>query len=155
MSRGLVYRWRPNIGNKGISQKPTGLDYDLWCGPAPMVPFTKNLVHYNWHWHWNYGNGDVGNQGIHQTDLCMWGLGVDYLPERITSMGGKFLWDELQGSASKYKHRSITIQKKRKSFSLKCVIGVQIWKMEQVWAIYFMVIKDIWLSKDTIHMKHI
>ena len=94
MSRGLVYRWRPNIGNKGISQKPTGLDYDLWCGPAPMVPFTKNLVHYNWHWHWNYGNGDVGNQGIHQTDLCMWGLGVDYLPERITSMGGKFLWDD-------------------------------------------------------------
>ena len=94
MSRGLVYRWRPNIGNKGISQKPTGLDYDLLCGPAPMVPFTKNLVHYNWHWHWNYGNGDVGNQGIHQTDLCMWGLGVDYLPERITSMGGKFLWDD-------------------------------------------------------------
>lgn len=52
------------------------------------------MVHYNWHWHWNYGNGDVGNQGIHQTDLCMWGLGVDYLPERITSMGGKFLWDD-------------------------------------------------------------
>lgn len=94
MSRGLVYRWRPDIGNKGVSQKPTGLDYDLWCGPAPMVPFTKNLVHYNWHWHWNYGNGDVGNQGIHETDLCMWGLGLDRLPERITSMGGKFLWDD-------------------------------------------------------------
>jgi len=94
MSRGLVYRWRPDIGNKGISQVPAGLDYDLWCGPAPMRPFSKNLVHYNWHWHWNYGNGDVGNQGIHETDLCMWGLGVDHLPERITSMGGKFLWDD-------------------------------------------------------------
>jgi predicted dehydrogenase len=94
MSRGLVYRWRPDIGNKGISQTPKGLNYDLWCGPAPMRPFTKNLVHYNWHWHWNYGNGDVGNQGIHETDLCMWGLGVNSLPERITSMGGKFLWDD-------------------------------------------------------------
>ena len=94
MSRGLVYRWRPDIGNKGISQTPPGLNYDLWCGPAPMRPFTKNLVHYNWHWHWNYGNGDVGNQGIHETDLCMWGLGVNSLPERITSMGGKFLWDD-------------------------------------------------------------
>jgi len=94
MSRGLVYRWRPDIGNKGISKIPDGLDYDLWCGPAPMVPFTHNLVHYNWHWHWNYGNGDVGNQGIHETDLCMWGLGVTSLPERITSMGGKFLWDD-------------------------------------------------------------
>jgi predicted dehydrogenase len=94
MSRGLVYRWRPDIGNKGISQTPKGLDYDLWCGPAPMRPFSENLVHYNWHWHWNYGNGDVGNQGIHETDLCMWGLDVDSLPERITSMGGKFLWDD-------------------------------------------------------------
>ena len=94
MSRGLVYRWRPDIGNKGISQTPPGLNYDLWCGPAPMRPFTRNLVHYNWHWHWNYGNGDVGNQGIHETDLCMWGLGVNSLPERITSMGGKFLFDD-------------------------------------------------------------
>ncbi|MDR3309688.1 MAG: Gfo/Idh/MocA family oxidoreductase [Tannerella sp.] len=93
MSRGLVYRWRPDIGNQGISNIPEGLDYDLWCGPAPMAPFTRNLVHYNWHWHWNYGNGDVGNQGIHETDLCMWGLDVG-LPERITSMGGKFLWDD-------------------------------------------------------------
>ncbi len=93
MARGLVYRWRPDIGNKGVSNIPAGLDYDLWCGPAPMVPFTRNLVHYNWHWHWNYGNGDVGNQGIHETDLCMWGLDVG-LPERITSMGGKFLWDD-------------------------------------------------------------
>ena len=93
MSRGMVFRWRPDIGNKGISKVPEELNYDLWCGPAPMAPFTQNLVHYNWHWHWNYGNGDVGNQGIHQTDLCMWGLDVG-LPERITSMGGKFLWDD-------------------------------------------------------------
>ena len=93
MARGLVFRWRPDIGNKGISKIPEGLDYDLWCGPAPMIPFTRNLVHYNWHWHWNYGNGDVGNQGIHETDLCMWGLNVG-LPERISSMGGKFLWDD-------------------------------------------------------------
>ena len=93
MARGLVYRWRPDIGNQGVTTIPEGLDYDLWCGPAPMAPFTRNLVHYNWHWHWNYGNGDVGNQGIHETDLCLWGLGVG-LPERITSMGGKFLWDD-------------------------------------------------------------
>lgn len=94
MARGLVFRQRADIGNKGISQTPSTLNYDLWCGPAPMRPFSKNYVHYNWHWHWDYGNGDVGNQGVHETDLCMWGLGVDKLPERITSMGGKFLWDD-------------------------------------------------------------
>ena len=92
-ARGLVFRSRADIGDKGISKVPDTLDYDLWCGPAPLAPFTENLVHYNWHWHWNYGNGDVGNQGIHETDLCMWGLDVG-LPERITSLGGKFLWDD-------------------------------------------------------------
>lgn len=93
MARGLVFRWRPDIGDQGFSPVPDGLDYNLWTGPAPMRPFTRNLVHYNWHWHWDYGNGDVGNQGIHETDLCMWGLDVG-LPTKITSMGGKFLWDD-------------------------------------------------------------
>ena len=93
MARGLVFRSRPSIGNKGFEPVPDGLDYDLWTGPAQKRPFTRNLVHYNWHWHWDYGNGDVGNQGIHETDLCMWGLDVG-LPTQITSMGGKYLWDD-------------------------------------------------------------
>lgn len=93
MARGLVFRMRGDIGDKGFSPIPEGLDYDLWTGPAPKRPFTENLVHYNWHWHWDYGNGDVGNQGIHETDLCQWGLDVG-LPTKITSMGGKFLWKD-------------------------------------------------------------
>ncbi len=93
MARGLVFRWRPSIGNHPVEQVPEGLDYDIWTGPAQKQPFSKNLVHYNWHWNWEYGNGDVGNQGIHETDLCMWGLDVG-LPTKITSMGGKFLWDD-------------------------------------------------------------
>ena len=93
MARGLVFRWRGDIGDQGFEPVPDGIDYDLWTGPAPKRPFTRNLVHYNWHWHWDYGNGDVGNQGIHETDLCMWGLDVG-LPSKITSMGGKFLWDD-------------------------------------------------------------
>jgi predicted dehydrogenase len=93
MARGLVYRWRPDIGHKGLEPVPAGLDYDLWTGPAPKRPFSRDIVHYNWHWHWDYGNGDVGNQGIHETDLCMWGLDVGF-PTQITSMGGKYLWDD-------------------------------------------------------------
>jgi predicted dehydrogenase len=93
MARGLVFRWRPSIGNHPVESVPEGLDYDIWTGPAQKQPFSKNLVHYNWHWNWEYGNGDVGNQGIHETDLCMWGLDVG-LPTKITSMGGKFLWDD-------------------------------------------------------------
>lgn len=93
MARGLVYRWRPSIGRKPVEAVPAGLDYDLWTGPAQMRPFSRNHVHYNWHWTWEYGNGDVGNQGIHETDLCLWGLGVG-LPNTITAQGGKFLWDD-------------------------------------------------------------
>jgi len=93
MARGLVYRWRPDIGNKPVEPVPSTLDYDLWLGPAQKRPFTRNLVHYNWHWHWDFGNGDVGNQGIHETDMCLWGLGVG-LPDSVTSAGGKFLWDD-------------------------------------------------------------
>ena len=93
MARGLVFRWRDDIGDKGTEPVPEGLDYDLWTGPAAKQPFSRNLVHYNWHWTWNYGNGDVGNQGVHETDLCMWGLNVG-LPEQITAAGGKFLFND-------------------------------------------------------------
>jgi predicted dehydrogenase len=94
MARGLVFRWRPSIGKKPDEPVPGHLDYNLWQGPAQERPFSRRLVHYNWHWHWDYGNGDVGNQGIHETDMCVWGLGVDTLPSKITAMGGKFLWDD-------------------------------------------------------------
>ena len=94
MARGLVYRWRPSIGKKGTEATPSYLNWDIWQGPAQERTFTRRLVHYNWHWHWDYGNGDVGNQGIHETDMCLWGLGVDTLPKKVTSMGGKFLFDD-------------------------------------------------------------
>jgi len=94
MARGLVYKWRPSIGHKPDQTPPAYLDYDLWQGPAEERPYNPNIVPYNWHWHWTYGNGDVGNQGIHETDLCMWGLGVDTFPTKIIAMGGKFLWDD-------------------------------------------------------------
>ncbi|WP_337044277.1 Gfo/Idh/MocA family protein [Emticicia sp. 17c] len=93
MARGTVYKWRPDIGNMGNSPVPEGLDWDLWQGPAQAREFSKNYVHYNWHWFWDYGNGDIGNQGVHETDLCMWGLDVG-LPEVITSSGGKYLWND-------------------------------------------------------------
>jgi predicted dehydrogenase len=93
MSRGLVFRRRPSIKHSPDEPAPSYLDYDIWTGPAQQRAFSKRLVHYNWHWHWDYGNGDVGNQGIHETDMCMWGLGVG-LPSRVTAMGGKFTFDD-------------------------------------------------------------
>lgn len=93
MARALVYRWRPSVGKHPNSQVPEELNWDLWQGPAEEREFSKRYVHYNWHWHWDYGNGDIGNQGVHETDMAAWGLDVG-LPTEVTAMGGKFLWDD-------------------------------------------------------------
>ena len=94
-ARGLCYKWRDTIGHAQPEPVPQGVHYDLWTGPAPLKPFTKNRFHYNWHWIWDTGNGDLGNQGIHELDLARWGLGVE-LPTKITAIGGHFLFDDDQ-----------------------------------------------------------
>ena len=71
--------------------------YDLWLGPAPKRPFSRNRFHYNWHWNWEYGNGDMGNQGIHEMDIARWGLGVK-LPTRVCTMGGHVMFDDDQNT---------------------------------------------------------
>jgi predicted dehydrogenase len=95
MARGLCYKWRDTIGHAGPEPVPPGVHYDLWTGPAPLKQFTKNRFHYNWHWIWDTGNGDLGNQGIHEVDLARWGLGVT-LPTKVTALGGHFLFDDDQ-----------------------------------------------------------
>ena len=95
MSRGLCFKWRESIGKKPDGAVPPGVDYNLWLGPAPQRPFNPNRFHYNWHWNWDYGNGDIGNQGIHEMDICRWGLGVT-LPTRVFSMGGHYMFDDDQ-----------------------------------------------------------
>ena len=95
MARGLCYKWRDSIGRTPVSAVPEGVDYDLWLGPAPKRDFTKNRFHYNWHWFWDYGNGDLGNQGIHEVDIARWGLGVKY-PSKVSAIGGHFMFDDDQ-----------------------------------------------------------
>src|SRR5436190_11437864 len=118
MTRGLCYKWRDTIGKypdgpmhdgetfgytvgAKASEEPytasylTHVDYDLWTGPAPKRPFNRNRFHYNWHWFWDTGNGDLGNQGIHEVDISRWGLGVG-APTKVSMIGGKFMFDDAQ-----------------------------------------------------------
>jgi predicted dehydrogenase len=90
VSKGYCCKQRWSIGTKEIGKPPTGLDYDLWVGPAPMQPFHGNLVHYNWHWFWDFGNGDVGNQGVHEMDVARWAIPGATLPTKVWSLGGRF-----------------------------------------------------------------
>ena len=95
LARGLCYKWRDTIGKAQAEPVPAGVDYDLWTGPAPMKPFTKNRFHYNWHWIWDTGNGDIGNQGVHEMDIARWGLGLGF-PNRVSAVGGHFMFDDDQ-----------------------------------------------------------
>ena len=89
-SRGFCYKRRDSIGKtEGEQALPTTVNYDLWSGPAAMVPLRRKRLHYDWHWVNLTGNGDVGNQGIHQMDVARWFLGESGLPRHSLSIGGR------------------------------------------------------------------
>jgi predicted dehydrogenase len=95
VSRGLCYKRRKSIGKVGGPQQvPDTVDYNLWSGPAQIDPIMRGRFHYDWHWQWAYGNGDLGNQGVHQTDVARWALGADSLPKRVISVGGRFGYED-------------------------------------------------------------
>jgi predicted dehydrogenase len=91
LARGLCYKPRKSIGKVDSPQNPPPtVDYDLWCGPAAKLPIMRKRFHYDWHWQWNTGNGDIGNQGIHEMDKARWGLGKQEFPKTVVGLGGRF-----------------------------------------------------------------
>ena len=89
LAKGLCFKRRLPIGHQADEPTPPGLDWDKFLGPAPMRPYNELRFAYNWHWFWDTGNGDIGNQGIHEMDIARWGLGRG-LPESVSSTGGKY-----------------------------------------------------------------
>jgi predicted dehydrogenase len=108
VSRALCYKdggnghsTRGNIGFKPVSKPPAELDFNLWLGPAKDQPYHANLVHYRWHWFWDFGNGDLGNQGVHQMDIARWGIPGATLPKSVFCLGGRFVGPKAdQGEAA-------------------------------------------------------
>jgi predicted dehydrogenase len=96
MARGLCLKPRGSIGKVEDGPVPGGVDWDRFLGPAPYRAFNMNRFHYKWHWFWDTGNGDLGNQGIHQADIGRWALQQQSHPIRIQSTGGYYVWDSDQ-----------------------------------------------------------
>ncbi len=90
VARGLCYKGRGSIGQRPNTDAPQEVDFNVWLGPARQQPFHANLVHYNWHWFWDFGNGDIGNQGVHEMDIARWGIAGATLPRSVISLGGRF-----------------------------------------------------------------
>ncbi len=87
---------RRSIGKTQPSQAPDHLDFDTWLGPAPVVPYRANLLPGVWRWWYDFGCGDIGNDGVHDIDVAVWGLNVTTHPERMTCLGGKYFFDDDQ-----------------------------------------------------------
>jgi predicted dehydrogenase len=87
---------RGNIGHTQPSAPPPNLDFDMWLGPAPMVPYQSNLLPGIWRWWYAFGTGDMGNDGVHDLDIARWGLGVETHPSTIAALGGKYFFDDDQ-----------------------------------------------------------
>ena len=91
VAKGYCCKPRWSIGFKDVTTPPAELDFDIWLGPARNQPYHENLVHYNWHWFWDTGNGDMGNQGVHQMDIARWGIPGATLPKSVVSLGGRWV----------------------------------------------------------------
>lgn len=94
VSKGYCAKPRGSIGTKKTETPPKELDFNLWTGPAQTTEFHRNLVHYNWHWFWAFGNGDIGNQGVHEVDVMRWAIPGATLPTRVVSLGGRFGYED-------------------------------------------------------------
>jgi len=96
VSYGWASKPRGGVRKSPDEPPPPYIDYNLWIGPAPMRPFSRTFVHYNWHWFWDFGCGEIGNQGVHQMDIARWALPDDALdkPIKIRCMGGRFAWND-------------------------------------------------------------
>ncbi|MCC6507618.1 MAG: Gfo/Idh/MocA family oxidoreductase [Pirellulaceae bacterium] len=95
LARNYYTSLRASIGTGAQAEPPATLNYPLWEGPAPHVPYRNNVVPYNWHWFWHWGGGELANNGVHGLDLCRWGLQVTY-PIHTVSSGGRYWFDDDQ-----------------------------------------------------------
>jgi len=94
LARSVFYSRRGSIGAPGLYEPPASVDYDLFQGPAPLVPLARPRLHYDWHWVWDTGNGELGNSNIHSVDICRWGLGLAGLGDSVLSYGGRFGYED-------------------------------------------------------------
>ncbi|MCL2304152.1 MAG: Gfo/Idh/MocA family oxidoreductase [Planctomycetaceae bacterium] len=91
-AKAYAHRPRGPLGFKPVQTPPENLDWNLWCGPGPMQEYHENLVPYNWHWFWGTGNGEIGNNGVHYFDLCVWAMGEKH-PNSVIAFGSRFVND--------------------------------------------------------------
>jgi len=125
---GFDRRERRSVGIKDPQEPPRELDFDLWLGTAPVQPFRTNLVHYNWHWSWDFGNGEIGNLGSHELDVCRWAMPVGAAPKHVVSLGGRFGYED-QGQTPNTQLTMIDFGEVKLLHEARGLVGRHQWKI--------------------------
>ena len=129
MARGIAFKLRNSMGRIVDAPTPEGLDWDKWLGPAPKVPYAQ-VRRNSWHNLWDYGNGEIGNQGVHQMDVIRWGMKLDTHPVKVQSMGGTFVHDDdqqtpsIQVAAFQFKDRNVMVDFEVRHWYTNCEAGM-------------------------------
>lgn len=85
--------WMKNIPAKPDSPVPTGVNYDMWLGPARKRPFNENRFHFNFRWFWDYAGGLMTDWGVHLVDYVLLGMDAP-LPRNVYASGGKYAYPD-------------------------------------------------------------
>jgi predicted dehydrogenase len=72
---------------------PASLDWDLWCGPAPKIPYSPQVGHYTWRLEKTTGHGHLVDWGIHLIDATRWILGLT-MPRSVQATGGLYYYKD-------------------------------------------------------------
>jgi len=83
------------VGKAQITTPPANLDYDMWNGPAALMPYATNHLHSVWRWFLNYGTGMTGDWGVHMMDICLLAMSQNtdlVMPTEVTTYGGKLAY---------------------------------------------------------------
>jgi len=73
---------------------PAGFDYEIWQGPVAERVYNPSIVGGAWRWLFDYGTGDLGNDGVHRLDYCRYVMGIEDMPQAVSSSGGKFFFTD-------------------------------------------------------------
>ena len=114
IARGIAYKKRRGFQQINEQPIPEGLNWDMWQGPAPYSPYSPER-HRGWHLIFDYGNGDIGNQGVHELDIIRWGLDLDTHPDKVASMGGTYVdlgaqeYPQVHSAMFEWKNRNVLV----------------------------------------------
>ncbi len=79
------------LGKQPAKEAPAEFDYDMWIGPAKMVPYQDNITHWNWRWMLNTGGGLTTDWGVHMMDIALLGMSKSQdlvMPTKVAATGG-------------------------------------------------------------------